>query len=245
MNRTGRTANAELLQAQRYRAEHLALERRQEELAQQMRQLETHIGERREVLTDVSSQTARELIAREITRLEAQIAEANGQYTDVLTQMSDLRTRVDNVEGRVGTLESRTTCLRGDVDGLQAHSEAHASAISHLQAANGWVPPAAAAVAGLITYVVIELFRPETATHIQWAWTLVVASVVGLIASLLTGEGHISARTSSSASAGAGTTPTPQPLAPLPDVVIPSPPPSGSQPTVQAAAAAAAVAQSN
>jgi hypothetical protein len=260
-NRTARTEAAEIALARRHRAEHDELQAHLEEVGVEIGRLNAAITERNDELTQAASQTFRTILREEVAQLERQLAERGAEQQDILQQLSALRITVANHDRRLGTVESRVSALRGDVDGLQAHAEAHATAISQLQAANGWVPPAAAAVAGFITYLFIEwvvdgMRRGEVATHIQWAWTLAVVAIVGLIASLLTGEGHISARTSSSAAAGAGTTPvlppadqpvttTAQPVAtPAPaGQVAPPPPPTGQFPTVQAAAAA--VAQTN
>ncbi|QQS27227.1 hypothetical protein IPM44_01475 [bacterium] len=261
-NRTARTEAAEIALARHHRAEHDNFERQLEEVGVEIARLNAAIADRNDELTQAASQTFRTILREEVAQLERQLAERGAEQQDILQQLGTLRTTVANHDRRLGTLESRTTCLRGDVDGLQAHSEAHASAISQIQAANGWIPPAAAAVAGFITYLfiewVVDAWRVgQVSTHIQWAWTLAVAAIVGLITSLLTGEGHISARTSSSASAGAGTTPALPPAdqpvtatqvvatpAPAPaGQVAPPPPPTGQFPTVQAAAAA--VAQTN
>jgi hypothetical protein len=255
MNRSGRTSSAELLQAQRHHSEHQALNGRLEELTAQMRQLTTLIDERRDEYNETVSQTARELIRREIARLEAQNAEIGAQYSDVLGQISDLRSRADAFDGRLTTVETRTIRLRGDVDGLQGrtdslyhHVGAHATAIARLEAANGWVPVASAAVAGLATYLAIELFRSETATHIQWAWTLAGAAVIGLIVSLMSGAEQVRTQSSASSSAGSGGVATVTPATPTtvqpaltPDAVAHGSTVEANRATAVAAAAASVV----
>ncbi len=256
-NRTARTEAAEIALARHHRAEHDNFERQLEEVGVEIARLNAAIADRNDELTQAASQTFRTILREEVAQLERQLAERGAEQQDILQQLGTLRTTVANHDRRLGTLESRTTCLRGDVDGLQAHSEAHASAISQIQAANGWIPPAAAAVAGFITYLfiewVVDAWRVgQVSTHIQWAWTLAVASVVGLIASLLAGDGRINSASTATAAAGAGTTsvlpPADQPVttqlvvtpAPADQSVAPPPSPTGQFPNVQAAAAASA-----
>jgi predicted nuclease with TOPRIM domain len=251
MNRTVRTSAAVLLQWQQHKREHQALNGRLDELTEQQRRLTTLIDERRDAYNETASQAARELIRREIQRLEAQNAELGAQYGDVLAQISDLRSRVDTFDGRLTVVETRTTTLRGDVDGLQArtdslynHVETHATAIGELQGrldSAWWQPVLAGAGAFVITYVLLAAFG----RHPLWR-EMVLSGVAGLaIAGLVAGfvgggVFHGVTRTSASSSAGAGrVTVTPTTVQPVvtPDAVIP--PPAQRSP-VQAPTAAAA-----
>lgn len=249
-NRTQRTAHAEVLLAQRHRAEHDDITRRLGEAEGKLQRLDAAVQDREAQLDAATSEWLKGIVREEL-------AELNREREDVRGQVSGFRQELQRFDRRLGTVESRVSALRGDVDGLQAHSEAHASAISQIQAANGWIPPAAAAVAGFITYLfiewVVDAWRVgQVSTHIQWAWTLAVASVVGLIASLITGEGRINSTSTATAATGAGTTPALPPAdqpvttqlvvtpAPADQSVTLPPPPTGRFPTVQAAAAASA-----
>lgn len=260
MNRTERDRQMSVASATARSAEHDDINRRLSEAEAKLRRLDSAIQDRQVQFDKAASEWLKGIVCEELEEFNREREDTRCLIAGFRQELQQFSARLGTVDRRLGTLESRTSCLRGDVDGLQAHSEAHATAISHLEAANGWMPVAAAAVAGFITYLFIEwvvdgMRRGEVATHIQWAWTLAVAAVVGLIASLLTGEGHISARTSSSAAAGAGTTPALPPAdqpvvttqlvaTPAPaGQVAPPPPPTGQFPTVQAAAAA--VAQTN
>ncbi len=172
-----------------------------------------------------------------------------GIQTSFGNQVTEFSNQLASVDGRVSSLERWKPHVNERLEAVEVSSNAHATAIARLSDANGWVPIAAAAVAGLITYVVIEVFH-DTATHIQWAWVLVMAAVAGIVASFLAGSATSRASASSQASATVGTAPAPADQAPaepptatvpVADAQPPAPPmpaPVPSRRNVSASAAA-------
>ena len=256
-NRTQRTAHAEVLLAQRHRAEHDTLTRRLGGVDQELLRLEGLITERNTELARAASEAMREIIRTEIERLENQISERGNERQDIIQRLSDIRQDLDDLTGRVGTVENNVLGLGSRVDGLQAHSEAHATAIIEIQdRLNGpwfYVP-----VAGVVFFLGGWLMLEALASLPLWR-DLVISGAIGCVAAAIVagiGFGGRSTRVAASASSGAtlapqppvnqppaATTP-PQPPAdqpPVAGVTPPPPPPSGSQfSTVQAAAAASA-----
>lgn len=247
-NRTQRTAHAEVLLAQRHRAEHDTLTRRLGGVDQELLRLEGLITERNTELVRAASEAMREIIRTEIECLENQISERGNERQDILQAIAELRQGHDDHEGRLCTVETRTGALRGDVDGLQAHSDAHATAISRLEAANGWIPIIGALVTAFVTYFFIEMVEwlrgDRFTTQNQWFWAVLIGAIVGIVLTCLPGNGR-SIITRSTASASGNVVVAPQPPADQPAQAAgvtppPSPPPTGQFPTVQAAAAASA-----
>lgn len=256
--RTQRTQSASILQAQRHRAEHDAYMRRLNDVDRELQRLNTAVSERNTEITRAQSDFLSGIIRVEVERLEGQIAERGAERQDILQQIADFRRRMDSLEGRVGTLESGHLTLRGEVDGLQANSNAHATAISEIQdRLNGpwyYVP-----IAGVVFFFAAWLMLEAFVSLPLWR-DLVISGAIGCIAAaLVAGIGFSSRTTRVAASASSGATVAPQPPANQPvavavpaqpvlqaDAVIPPPPPpSGNQfPAVHAAAAANASAGS-
>lgn len=247
-----------------------ANEQRMRELRADMDRMSALINERRAAADRQTDERVARIIRGEVQRLEGTLDGYSLQFTDLQTEMSALRTRQDDFDTRLSTESGRTTRLVGRVDGLEAcvgeiqtTATANATAIARLESANGWLPLACAAVTAVIVYIIVEwpidwwLRDKPMATHIQWAWTIGLAAIVGIIATFLVRDDRVASRVSSSASSGVVLAPQPpadQPVvAAVParpalqaDAVISPPlPSSGNQfPSAQAAAAANASATS-
>ncbi len=262
-NRTERTTHTEVLLAQQHRAEHDTLTRRLGGVDQELQRLNGLITERNAELTQAASEAMREIVRTEIERLENQIAERGNERQDILQRLSDVRQDLDNLTGRVGTVENNVLGLGSRVDGLQAHSEAHATAITQLQhrLSSGWWQPI---VAGIGAFFIAWLFLEALGNFPLWRDLVLSGAagliVAGIVAGLVGGGAfHGVTQVHAGAAAGVNTIPAqppapapaaptpaqvavpPQPVVLTPDAVIPPPPPTGTQfQTVQAAAAASA-----
>jgi hypothetical protein len=256
MNRSTRDRQMSITSAAARSAEMQRINRRLEEAEGKLQRLNTAIQDREAQLRTASSEWFKGIVREEL-------AEFNSEREDAKNQIASFRQQLQAFDSRLGTVENRVTGVVARVDGLEVNSQAHATAIARLESANGWLPLACAAVTAVIVYFIIEwpidwwLRDKPMATHIQWAWSIGLAAIVGIIATFLVRDDRVTSRVSSSASSGVVLAPQPpadQPVvAAVPaqpalqaDAVIPPPPPSsGNQlPSVQAAAAANASATS-
>ena len=225
-----------------------ANEQRMHELRADMVRLRALIDERRAAADRQTDERVARIIRGEVQRLEGTLDGYSLQFTELQTEMSTLRTRQDDFDTRLSHESGRITAVVGRVDGLQAHSNAHATAIARLEAANGWIPIIGGIITTFVVYFIIEgveLLRDDRfTTQNQWFWAVLIGAIVGLVLTCLPGNGR-SIITRSSASASGNVVVAPQPPAdqpaPAAGVTPPPPPPSGNRfSTVQTAAAASA-----
>ncbi len=120
-----------------------------------------------------------------INSLRGEIASVQRGIVLLDSELHDLRSTVATHGQRLDDHDLKFTQLGDRVEGVEVTANASAAAINELRDAHSWVPLALAALAGLVTYVVIEIVRPGTATNIQWCWTLIVAAIVGLVAGMV------------------------------------------------------------
>ncbi len=240
-NRTQRTAHAEVLLAQRHRAEHDDITRRLGEAEGKLQRLDAAVQDREAQLDAATSEWLKGIVREEL-------AELNREREDVRGQVSGFRQELQQFGERLGTVENNVLGLGSRIEGLQVHSEAHATAISRLEAANGWIPLIGGVITALVVYFFIEgvewVRGDRFTTQNQWFWAVLIGAIVGIVLTCLPGNGR-SIITRSTASAGGNVVVAPQPPAdqpaPAAGVTPPPPPPAGSQfSTVQAAAVASA-----
>ncbi len=240
-NRTERTTHTEVLLAQQHCAEHDDITRRLGEAEGKLQRLDAAVQDREAQLDDATSEWLKGIVREELEEL-------NREREDVRGQVSGFRQELQQFSKRLGTVENNVLGLGSRVDGLQAHSEAHATAIARLEAANGWVPIIGGVITAIVVYFFIEgvewVRDDRFTTQNQWFWAVLIGAIVGIVLTCLPGNGRsIIARSTAAASGNVVVAPQPpadQP-APAAGVTPPPPPPSGNQfSTVQAAAAATA-----
>lgn len=238
--RTQRTQSASILQAQRHRAEHAEYARRLSEAEAKLQRLNVAIQDRQVQLNAATSEWLKGII-------RAELEQFSNEREDIKSQVAEFRQQLQQFSGRLDTVESRVTGVVARVDGIEVNSNAHATAIARLEAANGWLPIIGGAIATFCVYFFIEgveWFRDDRfTTQNQWFWAVLIGAIVGIVLTCLPGNGR-NIITRSTASAGGNVVvaqpPADQP-APAAGVTPPPPPPSGAQfSTVQAAAAASA-----
>lgn len=240
-NRTQRTAHAEVLLAQRHRAEHDDITRRLGEAEGKLQRLDAAVQDREAQLDAATSEWLKGVVREELEEL-------NREREDVRGQVSGFRQELQQFSERLGTVENNVLGLGSRIEGLQVHSDAHATAIARLEAANGWVPIIGGVITAIVVYFFIEgvewVRDDRFTTQNQWFWAVLIGAIVGIVLTCLPGNGRsIIARSTAAASGNVVVAPQPpadQP-APAAGVTPPPPPPSGNQfSTVQAAAAATA-----
>lgn len=255
-NRTERTTHTEVLLAQQHCAEHDDITRRLGEAEGKLQRLDAAVQDREAQLDDATSEWLKGIVREELEEL-------NREREDVRGQVSGFRQELQQFSKRLGTVENNVLGLGSRVDGLQAHSEAHATAITQLQhrLSSGWWQPI---VAGIGAFFIAWLFLAALAHFPLWRDLVLSGAagliVAGIVAGLVGGGAfHGVTQVHAGAAAGVNTIPAqppapapaaptpaqvavpPQPVVLTPDAVIPPPPPTGTQfQTVQAAAAASA-----
>lgn len=117
-----------------------------------------------------------------IASVRGEISSVQAGIVQLDRELNDLRSTVQQHGQRLDDHDLRFTQLGDRVEGVEVTANATAVTLRELRDGHSWVPLALAGLTGLITYVMIEVFRPRTATNIQWCWVLVVAAVVGLVA---------------------------------------------------------------
>ncbi len=226
MNRTARDRQMSVTNAAARSAEMQRITRRLKEAEDNLQRLDAAVQDRKVQLDAATSEWFKGMVREELEEL-------NREREDVRGLVSGFRGELQQFSQRLGTVENNVLGLGSRIEGLQVHSNAHATAIARLEAANGWIPLIGGVITALVVYFFIEgvewVRGDRFTTQNQWFWAVLIGAIVAIVLTCLPGNGR-SIITRSSASASGNVVVAPQPPADQPVAAVTPPPPPADQP---------------